>query len=78
MEFEAQLQRRLSQLPPASNPPSAIDIKRRDDCLTQFYADWQITNQERQTRWVLAWWREIWVGLRTQGSLYLRRALSVK
>ncbi|WVO17982.1 hypothetical protein L204_105680 [Cryptococcus depauperatus] len=74
-EFEAQLSQRLSFLPPASDPPTPKDIKRKEDCLTQFYADWQIANQELQSRWVKEWWREIWEGLKIQTKLYVMKAL---
>ncbi|OXC67204.1 hypothetical protein AYX13_04306 [Cryptococcus neoformans] len=72
--FNAQLDHRLSLLPPASDPPTPEDIRRKEDCLTQFYADWQMANQERQIRWVKEWWREIWEGLRIQARLYVMRA----
>ncbi|WVQ73831.1 hypothetical protein IAR50_003412 [Cryptococcus sp. DSM 104548] len=73
--FNAQQQHRLSLLPPASDPPTAEDIRLREDCLTQFYADWQIANQDRQIRWVKEWWREIWEGLKIQARLYVLKAV---
>ncbi|OCF45050.1 hypothetical protein I317_01101 [Kwoniella heveanensis CBS 569] len=73
--FEAQKAHRLSLLPPASDPPTEEDERRRQDALTQFYADWQIANQERQVRWVKEWWREVWDGIRIQGRIYILRAL---
>ncbi|WVF66838.1 hypothetical protein IAT40_001580 [Kwoniella sp. CBS 6097] len=72
--FEAQKAHRLSLLPPASDPPTEEDDRRREDALTQFYADWQIANQERQIKWVKEWWREVWDGIRVQGRIYFLRA----
>ncbi|KAK8861365.1 hypothetical protein IAR55_002184 [Kwoniella newhampshirensis] len=73
--FNAQQAHRLSLLPAPSDPPTPEDTKRREDCLTQFYADWQMANQERQIRWVKEWWREIWQGLKIQTRLYILRGL---
>ncbi|ODO06312.1 hypothetical protein L198_01544 [Cryptococcus wingfieldii CBS 7118] len=73
--FTSQQEHRLSLLPPASDPPSAEDIRLREDCLTQFYADWQIANQDRQIRWVKEWWREIWEGLKIQAKLYVMKGV---
>jgi len=75
LEFQAQLDRRLSMLPPAEEPPSADDIRRREDCLTQFYADWQIANRDKQAKWVKVWWREIWAGLKMQLRVHVARRL---
>lgn len=72
--FNAQLSHRLSLLPEPSDPPSELDLRRREDCLSQFYADWQIANRDSQLRWVKEWWREVWAGLRMQGKIYLVRA----
>ncbi|WVR04021.1 hypothetical protein IAU60_001020 [Kwoniella sp. DSM 27419] len=72
--FEAQKAHRLSLLPSPSDPPTAEDDRRREDALTQFYADWQIANQERQIRWVRQWWREVWDGVWIQGKIYFLRA----
>ncbi|WVQ83585.1 hypothetical protein IAT38_005726 [Cryptococcus sp. DSM 104549] len=74
-EFNAQLALRLAQLPPASDPPSEEDIRRKEDVLTKFYADWQMANQARQIQWVREWWREIWEGLKVQTRLYVLRGL---
>jgi hypothetical protein len=65
-EFIAQREYRLASLPPLSDPPTAAQLQQREDCLTRFYADWQISNKEKQTKWVTEWWREVWTGLRTQ------------
>ena len=73
MEFNAHLDHRLSLLPPASDPPSPSDIKRREDCLTRFYADWQAANRVKQAKWVKEWWREIWAGLKMQARIHLAR-----
>ncbi|WWC60068.1 uncharacterized protein I303_102631 [Kwoniella dejecticola CBS 10117] len=75
LSFEAQKAHRLSLLPAASDPPTAEDERRKEDALTQFYADWQIANQEKQIRWVKEWWREVWDGIRIQGKIYVLRAL---
>ncbi|WWC87655.1 uncharacterized protein L201_002545 [Kwoniella dendrophila CBS 6074] len=75
LTFEAQKAYRLSLLPPPSNPPTQEDERKREDILTQFYADWQIANQERQIRWVKQWWREVWAGIKIQGKIYFLRAL---
>ncbi|WWD16732.1 hypothetical protein CI109_101163 [Kwoniella shandongensis] len=73
--FNAQLAHRLSLLPKASDPPTPEDTKRHEDCMTQFYADWQMANQERQVAWVKDWWREIWHGLKIQTRLYILRGM---
>ncbi|WVQ62812.1 uncharacterized protein L199_000961 [Kwoniella botswanensis] len=78
LSFEALKAHRLSLLPPASDPPTADDERRKEDMLTQFYADWQIANQERQIRWVKEWWREVWDGVKIQGKIYFLRALRRK
>ncbi|WWC68849.1 uncharacterized protein I206_102785 [Kwoniella pini CBS 10737] len=75
LTFEAQKAHRLSLLPPASDPPTEEDERRREEALTQFYADWQIANQEKQIRWVKEWWREVWDGIKIQGKIYFLRAL---
>ncbi|CAD6572756.1 MAG: hypothetical protein TREMPRED_000623 [Tremellales sp. Tagirdzhanova-0007] len=72
-EFNAQLDHRLSRLPTPSDPPTAEDGRRRDECLGQFYADWQAANRVRQARWVREWWREIWAGLKMQWRVYIAR-----
>ncbi|KAK4687435.1 apoptogenic protein 1, partial [Tremellales sp. Uapishka_1] len=72
-EFNAQREHRLSLLPPASDPPSELDIRRTEDCLSQFYADWQIANRTKMGKWVKEWWREIWSGLKMQSKVYLSR-----
>ena len=76
MEFNAQLDHRLSHLPPPLDPPSASDRRRREECLSQFYADWQAANREKQARWVKEWWREVWAGLKMQLRVYVARAFS--
>ncbi|RSH94458.1 hypothetical protein EHS25_004261 [Saitozyma podzolica] len=73
--FNAQLQHRLSLLPPPSDPPTPQDIQRKEECLSQFYADWQAANRGRMGRWVREWWREVWAGLRMQGKIYVVRVL---
>ncbi|WRT65483.1 uncharacterized protein IL334_002426 [Kwoniella shivajii] len=78
LSFEAQKANRLSSLPPASDPPTEEDDRRREDALTQFYADWQIANQDRQIRWVKEWWREVWDGIKIQGKIYILRAMRRK
>lgn len=69
------MEHRLSLLPPPSDPPSEADIRRRDEALSRFYKDWQVSNQEAQIKWVREWWRELWIGLKTQGKIYYNRAL---
>lgn len=72
-EFNAQLEHRLSLLPSPSDPPSAEDIRRREDCLTQFYADWQVAKRDEMGVWVKRWWREVWDGIKVQGRVHLAR-----
>ncbi|KAK1920945.1 hypothetical protein DB88DRAFT_501619 [Papiliotrema laurentii] len=72
-EFNAQLAHRLAALPTPSDPPSPADLKRREDCLAQFYADWQAANRQKQARWVREWWGEVWAGLRMQARVHLAR-----
>jgi hypothetical protein len=73
--FNRSKEYRLSLLPPASDPPTEADIRRRDEALSRFYKDWQVSNQEAQVKWVKEWWRELWIGLKTQGKIYYNRAL---
>lgn len=73
MEFNAQLDHRLSLLPPTSDPPTSEDTRRRDDCLTQLYADWQVANREKQARWVRVWWREVWEGMKMALRVHVAR-----
>lgn len=75
LEFNAQLENRLSQLPPPSDPPTAEDIQRKEECLSTFYADWQAANRDKQARWVRQWWAELWAGLRMQGRVYIARMM---
>ncbi|KAI9632364.1 uncharacterized protein MKK02DRAFT_40666 [Dioszegia hungarica] len=74
-EFNAQLALRLSLLPTPASPPTPEDIKRREDVLSQFYADWQASNRDRMGVWVRRWWREVWEGLRMQGKVHWTRML---
>ena len=73
MEFNAQLDRRLSLLPTPSDPPTLDDVRRKDECLSRFYADWQAANRTKQARWVREWWREIWAGLKMQLRVHVAR-----
>jgi hypothetical protein len=75
LEFNAQLQNRLSQLPTPSDPPTPEDIQRKEECMSTFYADWQAANREKQARWVRQWWGELWAGLRMQGRVYVARMM---
>lgn len=73
MAFEAQRAHRLASLPPASDPPTAEDLARREQVLDRFYADWQAANRERMSAWVWEWWSEVWAGLRMQARLHAAR-----
>ncbi|EIW65724.1 hypothetical protein TREMEDRAFT_19413, partial [Tremella mesenterica DSM 1558] len=73
IQFQAQLARRLSFLPPPSDPSTERDIQRREDCLARFYADWQKSNHTKQMKWVLEWWTEVWAGIRAQAGIHLLR-----
>jgi hypothetical protein len=73
--FNKSMEYRLSLLPPPSDPPTEADIRRRDEALSAFYRDWQVSNQEAQIKWVKEWWRELWIGLKSQGKIYWNRAL---
>ena len=74
-EFNAQLEHRLAELPKASDPPSEEDERLKEECLTNFYADWQAANRDKQARWVKMWWRELWEGLRMQARVHIARLL---
>lgn len=75
MSFNKSLEYRMSLLPPASDPPTEADVRRREEALSRFYKDWQMSNQDAQIRWVKEWWRELWIGLRMQSRIYWSRML---
>jgi len=43
--------------------------------LSQFYADWQANNREKQGEWVRAWWSDIWAGLKMQSRVHIARLM---
>lgn len=72
-EFNAQLAHRLRSLPTPEDPPTVEDEKRREECLNQFYADWQAWNRHKQARWVREWWGAVWAGLRMQARVHVAK-----